>query len=234
MEQFDQLFAYMQEDMKADRISRDIKHSPLRQKLEKIRDYVMDHQKAYKQIEEQVAVMADRKDAIRDALKRLHEQLRGYEDRFKTQPPADLDAARELIADVEKCRKDIIHYEQEMRRMHKESADFDAKTRTLLLEASSAKQEFDQLKVVYDQETKEKKAELEKQRAVAAAMVAGIPEAILAQYNAVKKHVVPPIARLNGSQCSGCNTSLPSAVLRKITENGEIIECETCGRMLFK
>lgn len=234
MDQFEQLWAYMEEDMKADQIDREIKRNPLRQKLEKLRDYVLDHQKAYSQIVEQVAILADRKDVIRDALKRLQDQVKTLEERFSKEPPADLDAARELIAEVEKCRKDIVHYEAEIRRMHKESADFDSRARTLRVEASTAKQEFDAQKIVYDKETAEKKVVLRTQRAVADAKMEGIPEALLAQYNSVKKHVVPPIARLNGSQCSGCNTSLPSAILRKINESSEVIECETCGRMLFK
>lgn len=232
--EFEMLWAYMEEDMKADAINRSIKNSPLRQKLEKIRDYVMDHQKAYKQIEEQVAVMADRKDAIRDALSRQKNQLRSLENKFKTTPPEDAEAAHQMVSEVEKCLKEIKNYEQEMRRMNSESAGFDKRCRDLMIEASNAKKEFDQLKVGYDQETKDLKEKLTAQRKVADHKMIGISDALLNQYNEVKKHVVPPIARLQGSQCSGCNTSLPSAILRKINESTEVIECETCGRMLFK
>ena len=52
----------------ADRIELEIKRSPLRQKLEKTRDFIMSQQKVYKDMEERVAISADRKDAIRDAL----------------------------------------------------------------------------------------------------------------------------------------------------------------------
>ena len=67
-QQLELMWQYQQEDMKADRIANDIRRSPTRQKLEKSRDFIMEQQKLYKQIEEQVAVMADRKDAIRDAI----------------------------------------------------------------------------------------------------------------------------------------------------------------------
>ena len=39
--------------------------------------------------------------------------------------------------------------------------------------------------------------------------------------------------RLQFGQCSGCNTSLPSAILSKI-RNGALVECETCGRMIIQ
>jgi len=42
------------------------------------------------------------------------------------------------------------------------------------------------------------------------------------------------MARLIGDQCGGCNTSQPSALLRKIKSGTEIVECETCGRMIIQ
>ena len=42
------------------------------------------------------------------------------------------------------------------------------------------------------------------------------------------------MSRLVGDQCSGCNTSQPSAVLRRIKSGTEIVECETCGRMIIQ
>ena len=75
MDQLTMLWEYQVEDIKADNMAQDIRRSPLRQKMEKDRDLFMERQKQYKQIEEQVAVLADRKDAIRDALTRAEDQL---------------------------------------------------------------------------------------------------------------------------------------------------------------
>ena len=58
-------------------------------------------------------------------------------------------------------------------------------------------------------------------------------ESLLEQYLDIKRRIVPPLARLNGDQCSGCNTAQPSALLRKIKSGTEIVECETCGRMII-
>ena len=71
------LWAYQQEDMAADRIANEIRRSPTRQKLEKNRNFIIEQQKRFKQIEEQVSILADRVDAIKDAIARCEEQIKG-------------------------------------------------------------------------------------------------------------------------------------------------------------
>lgn len=233
MEQLNMLWAYQQEDMKADRLAAEIRRSPTRQKLEKSRDFIMEQQKLFKQIEEQVALMADRMDMIRDAIPRCEEQLNALQQKAEQDPPADLEAVRALLAEVARCRDTINNYEAEMRRMVKDSTDSANRQRTCRLEAARAKQEFDQLKVAYDVELKDQKAKLDAQRAIANEKAQGIDPKLMEEYNVIKKHITPPMAKLIGDQCGGCNTSQPSAVLRKIKAGTEMIECETCGRMMI-
>ena len=92
----------------------------------------------------------------------------------------------------------------------------------------------DSLKAVYDKEITEKKAALDAQRAVVAQKAAGIDPRLMEEYNVIKKHIMPPMARLVGNQCSGCNTAQPSSLLSKIKSGAEIVECETCGRMIIQ
>lgn len=234
MDQFELLWAFMQEDMKADRILNEIKRSPLRQKAEKARDLFVEQQKANKQLEEQVSIQADRKDAIRDAIKRCEEQLKVLTDRAQNNPPETLEDAQALIADVEKCRHTITNYENEINRIAKKANEHTGRANKIRAVAAQAKQEFDQYKTEYEKESREKKAALEAQRAVATAKAEGIPAKLMEEYNAIKKHIAPPLARLISGACSGCNTSQPSALLRKIESGEGIVECETCGRMLIK
>ena len=233
MEQLEMLWAYQQEDMKADRIALNIRRSPTRQKLEKSRDFIMEQQKLFKQIEEQVAVMADRMDIIRDALPRYEEQLNALTQRAEQDPPADLEAVQALLAEVTRCRETISNYESEMRRIVKDSSEHVNRQRSIRHNAASVKQEFDVLKLTYDKELKEQKAQLEAQRAVAQKAAEGIDPKLMEEYNTIKKHITPPMARLMGNQCGGCNTAQPSALLNKIKSGTEVIECETCGRMII-
>ena len=233
MEKMEQLWAYMQEDIKADRLESDIKRSPLRQKLEKTRDFIMEQQKVYKSLEERVSVSLDRKDAIRDALRRSEEHLTQLKDRFESAPPETEEDATAMLSDVEKCKQTIVSYEQELRKLHREGDELEKRSKAIRHDTALAKQDFDRMKGVYQNESREKKAEVEKQRSVADSLLSRVDPDLLAVYNTVKKHITPPMARLINGQCSGCNTSQPSAALRKIETGSDIVECETCGRILL-
>ena len=232
MEQFEALWAYQQEDMKADAVAAAIKKSPTRQKLEKARDFILDRQKQYKQIEEDVGAMVDRKDIIAQAIARSEEQLAALQGRFEANPPQTPEEVKALLGEVSRCRDTIRQYEAEISRIARESEANDKLQRSVRLEAANAKKAFDQLKNEYEEESKSRKGELEEQRAKAKALMDKVDPKLLEEYETIKKHITPPVARLSHGQCSGCNTSLPSAILSKI-KGGTLVECETCGRMII-
>ena len=233
MEQFEALWAYQEEDMKADAISAAIRRSPTRQKLEKARDFILDRQKQYKQIEEDVGAMVDRKDIIVQAISRSREQLEALQARYKANPPQTAEEIRSLLSEVGRCRDTIRQYEVEINRIVKETDANDKLQRSVRVEAANAKKTFDQLKADDEEESKSKKAELESQRARAKELMDKVDPKLLEEYETIKKHISPPVARLTHGQCSGCNTSLPSAILSRI-KNGNLVECETCGRMIIQ
>ena len=233
MEKYEALWAYQTEDMKADAIANAIKRSPTRQKLEKARDFILDRQKKYKQIEEDVSAMVDRKDIIAQAVDRAREQLQVLQTRYENEALATPEEVKALLSEVSRCRDTIRQYEAEISRIVKETDSDDKLQRSVRLEAANAKQAFDQLKADYEEESKSKKGELDAQRAKARELMDQVDPALLEEYETIKKHISPPVARLTHGQCSGCNTSLPSATLSKI-KNGALIECETCGRMIIQ
>ena len=233
MEKYEALWAYQTEDMKADAIANSIKRSPTRQKLEKARDFILDRQKKYKQIEEDVSAMVDRKDIIAQAVERSREQLQILQNRYETEALDTPEDVKALLSEVSKCRDTIRQYEAEISRISKETEANDKLQRSVRLEAANAKKAFDQLKTEYEEESKSKKVELDAQRAKVKEMMDQVEPKLLEEYEVIKKHISPPVARLTYGQCSGCNTSLPSATLSKI-KNGALIECETCGRMIIQ
>jgi len=233
MENFEALWAYQTEDMKADAIANAIRRSPIRQKLEKTRDLILDRQKQYKQIEVEITAMTDRKEIIEQAVAHSETQLLSLKDRFESNPPQSAEDVRALMAEVSHCRDTIRQYEAEIARIVKEATAHEKQQYVVRVEAANAKKAFDQLKAEYETESQSKKAELDAQRAKAKALLDSVDPALLEEYNIIKKHISPPVARLTHGQCSGCNTSLPSAVLSKIKAGG-LVECETCGRMIIQ
>ena len=68
MDQLHLLWDYQQADMEADKMEASIKRSPTRQKLVKYRDYLLEQQNVMKRITGEVAAMADRLEALKDAV----------------------------------------------------------------------------------------------------------------------------------------------------------------------
>ena len=122
----------------------------------------------------------------------------------------------------------------ELRRIQKSAGDAVTRSTAIRNNTAKAKREFDEMKEEYTAMTEDKKKEYAVLRKNADAKAEGIPAELLVVYNTVKKQISPPMARLVGNQCSGCNTSQPSAALRKIDAGNEIVECETCGRILIR
>lgn len=232
MDQLHLLWEYQKADVEVDKMEASIKRSPTRQKLLKYRDYVMEQQNAIKHIESEVANMADRLEALKDAIRMTDEQLHALQAKMDNDPPANSEALQQFLNDARRFQNNLNAYEQEVRRIRKDAGDRERQQHDVKVRAAKAKGEFDKLKVVYDEEKAEKDRELEKVRAAAAEKAKAIEPEYMERYRTIKKHSVPPLAQLFGDQCGGCNMGLPSSVSRRV-KAGELVECETCGRLLI-
>ena len=232
MDQLHLLWDYQQADMEADKMEASIKRSPTRQKLVKYRDYLLEQQNVMNRITGEVAAMADRLEALKDAVAMTENQLKSLQTKIENDPPQDSESTQQFIADVRRFQNNLTTYEQEIRRIRKDAGDRERLQHDVKVRAAKAKGEFDKLKVDYDAEYQEKSKELTALKAVAAEKAKGIEQDLMDRYQNIKRRSVPPLAQLYGDQCGGCNMSLPSAVSRKI-KAGELVECETCGRLLI-
>ena len=232
MDQLHLLWEYQQADVEADKMEASIKRSPTRQKLVKYRDYLMEQQNVIKRIESEVGAMADRLEALKDAISMTEDQLRALQARLESNPPSDSESAQRYLADARRFQNNIVAYEQEIKKIRKDAGDRERLQHDVRVRAAKAKGEFDKLKVTYDEEYKDKSADLDKLKEAVAEKAKEIEPDYLERYRTIKRHSVPPLAKLFGDQCGGCNMSLPSAVSRKV-KAGELVECETCGRLLI-
>ena len=176
--------------------------------------------------------MADRLEALKDAISMTEDQLRALQARLESNPPTDSESAQRYLADARHFQNNIVAYEQEIKKIRKDAGDRERLQHDVRVRAAKAKGEFDKLKVTYDEEYKAKSADLDKLKEAVAEKAKEIEPDYLERYRTIKRHSVPPLAKLFGDQCGGCNMSLPSAVSRKV-KAGELVECETCGRLLI-
>ena len=231
--QLDTLWQFMQVDMEADGFETKMRQSANRQKLIKQRDFLKDQQANMKKLENDVAVMQDRLEAVQDEAARLEKVLAGLSEEFANNPPTNVEEAQKQAENVQKLLDTLTRYEQELQKMRKEADVKDRQQKEIRVRAAKTKQEFDQLKLAYDKEFKEDTAKLQQMRARTEQESRKVDAALLEKYRNIKQHCTPPMAKLVNGQCSGCFMSLPSATLLDIRNGSRIVECDNCGRILY-
>jgi len=234
LNQLQMLWQYQQADMEADRFEAEMRAAPNRQKLLRHRNFLMEQQNNIKQIETDVADMADRLEAVKDDMARLEKLLADQQTLdIESLQDQGLDETQKHLFSLQKLLDSFTRYEQELQHVTRESAAFDLQQKEIRTKSAKVKTEFDQIKSVYDVEVKEQTIKLNALRAAADDLTAGIDGALLEKYKAIKLHASPPMAILTGDRCGGCRMSLPSVVLREIRLGTKIVECDNCGRILM-
>ena len=231
--QLDTLWQFMQVDMEADGFENRMRQSANRQKLIKQRDFLKDQQANMKKLENDVAVMQDRLEAVQDEAVRMEKVLASLSEELNANPPENVEDAQKQAENVQKLLDTLTRYEQELQKMRKDADVKDRQQKEIRVRAAKTKQEYDQLKVTYDKEFKEDTAKLQQMRAHTDEEAKKLEPSLLNKYKSIKQHCTPPMAKLINGQCSGCFMSLPSATLLEIRNGERIVECDNCGRILF-
>ena len=234
MDQLQLLWDYQLSDMAADRYEREMRKSPIRQKLVKHREFLLQQQETMRRIESEVQAMGERLDAIRAEIIRLEEELKDLQETLSEEEPETIDIARKSLSYAQKLVSGITRCEQEVAKIQKEAGARDRQQHEVRVRAAKIRTEFDALKTEYDEAYKGQAAELTKLRADASKAAEGIDGAMIERYKQIKQHSVPPIAKLlDGNRCGGCNMNLPQVVLRNIRMGAKSVECENCGRIVL-
>ena len=230
--QLDKLWQFMQVDMEADRFEAKIRQSEKRQTLLKQRSFLLDQQENMKKLENDVAAMSDRLEAVNDEAERLQKVLASLVEEMEKNPPKTAEEAEAQIEPVQKLMDSLTRYEQELSKMRRDAENKDRQQREIRVRAARTKAEFDQLKKEYDIEFKRDSETLKEMRAKTEQEAAKIDGELMAKYRSIKEHCTPPMAKLIDGQCSGCFMNLPSATLLSIKEGNKLVTCE-CGRIIY-
>lgn len=227
------LWDFMQVDIATDNFEAEMRRSENRQTLIKHRNFLLEQQANMKKIEQEIAVMQDRLEAVRDEADRLSGLLSSMIEEIDNNPPADADDAARKMEAMEKLADSLLRYERELQKMRRDADARDSQQKEIRVRAARAKMEYDQIKTVYDKEFKEDSRKLAGMRADIEREAKKVDPTLLERYRAIKQHSTPPMARLSDGQCCGCFMQLPSATLRLIRETNKMVECDNCGRILY-
>jgi predicted nucleic acid-binding Zn-ribbon protein len=232
MSQLEQLWDYQLADVEADNAKRELAQSPQRRRLLQLRDNIKEQQDFLQMIDDERAAMLDRLTVLKEVVALSENQLRQFHGKVTSSPAQSVEEAQTYVEEMQALIDSLNEADKEIRRIHQSAEERDRRHREVLLNAVKLKTEFDEQRESYNAEYKERAKKIQELEAIVKAKEKNIDPKLLAKYNHVKEHAVPPMAKLVDNRCSGCNMSFPSSVLRAI-QAGEQTECETCGRMII-
>ncbi|MEE1201015.1 MAG: C4-type zinc ribbon domain-containing protein [Christensenellales bacterium] len=231
--QLDVLWQFMQVDMEADRFESKMRQSEKRQTLIKQRNLLLELQTNMKKLENDVSVMQDRLEAIRDEAMRLEANLNAQIAIIDASAPKTAEEADKSAETIKKLMDTLVRYEQELQKMRKDAEIKDRQQKEIRVRAAKTKAEYDQLKIQYDAEFKKCSVQLQEMRDHIEEESRKVNGDLLARYRTIKQHSSPPMAKLIDDRCSGCFMQPSSATLLELRNGNRIVECDNCGRILY-
>lgn len=133
----------------------------------------------------------------------------------------------ELIAKIKTLGSQAKKTAEEIQAVMKEYATIKATTKAAQVQYNDNAKKYNELKVSVQGEKDEVEKEL-------ASLKVKVDPALMARYAKKREgKIYPVIYAVHGNMCGACNMELPMAELNKL-KNGEIIDCDQCGRLLYQ
>ncbi len=232
------LWDYQAAESDLEAYERSLKNTETRKRLIHQQQIFQTNQQKLKQLEQEAVLLQNKIGEVAGQLDVLQKQMKEKKDEISEVASYDLedmavDDVRDMIKECEAIKGSIEVGKRKIVEIMHRLEKSETEIKETLVKMSNAKKQFDALKEQHAKEIDAGKDDLEKLRANVAKAAQGIDAALIARYKAIKQHRPNPIAKLVGDRCEGCKMQLPSGVLQNLKIEGNIVECENCGRILY-
>lgn len=233
MSAMEQLWIYQQADSKVVKYENEMRQDPNRRKLVKLRNYYKEQQNAMQSVEDGVSKTEKTIAQCQSQYEQLKKRLDSCSTRTSEDDFSSASEVKSAISDINDIVLKLQQLQQRLQAAVREADGLNRSLRQARSNAQQAKNDYTELKKEYDEQLAVQTEELKKLEAERDALSSGIPPQLIAKYNSVKQRCFPPIAKLVGEKCGGCNMELPAVTLSDASRDGAIVECENCGRILY-
>ncbi len=232
------LWKYQAAEMELETYERSLKNTETRKKLVHQQQVFQSNQQKLKQLEQESMLLQNKMNELSAQIDLLQKQMTEKREEISEVAGYDLedmalDDVREMIKECENNKGGIEVDKRKLVDIMHRIEKSEVEIKETLVKMSNAKKQFDLLKEAHAKEIDAGKEDLEKLRANVEQASKGIEPALIARYKAIKQHRPNPMAKLVGDRCEGCKMQLPSGVLQNLKTEGNIVECENCGRILY-
>ncbi len=236
MTKLDTLWQYHEAAQKLDQLENRIKATPKRQRLNQLHGFLTEQQTQIKSTQTQMEsrkATVEKLSSLFESLQHQYElEVGEFEIMEKDSECTAAEMQESRIAIEGLCDKVT-----GVRRELYDTINWIEKTMTnyknINAKANKAKKEYDTVRVECEKEAEESQPEVDALSNEIKKLRALVDPALLKKYDTVKTHHAVPMAKVENSQCGGCNMSLPTSVVKRVASSDEIVECENCGRILY-
>jgi predicted nucleic acid-binding Zn-ribbon protein len=238
MGKLDVLWAYQKTDMEVSRFENEMRRDPTRNKLLRLRNFVVEQQNTLQTLE-QSAVKAQKRVAdLEVSYQRTEKAIENGGQKIESGAYTTLEDVQAALREAQKLLDSLKSAERELKSIASEAEKIENKLRDIRSKVAQARTQYNNLKEGYDKTFAEQSGKLNGLKQKRERAGKGIDEALLKRYESIKKQytqqpVPQPMAKLLGDQCGGCNMSLPAVVLKRVKDDENVVECENCGRILY-
>lgn len=233
MSKLDQLWVYQEADMEVVRFENEMRRDPTRTKLLRLRNFVVDQQTVLSQLEEAASASRGRVAQLEEEKAKSEAAIEDGVQKLDAQAYQSLEDVQAALRDAQRVMDGLKNCERELKKIVSDAKNIEDKLRDVRQKVAQARTQYTTLKAGYDDAFARQSAELDKLKAKRDKACEGIEAELLKRYEAAKQQCTPPMAKLNGDRCGGCNMSLPAAIQKRVRDASQVIECENCGRILL-
>ena len=222
MTRLEALLAYQQTELEKERAEAAVRSTPARVRLSKLHRLLKTQQATIARLNEELEARAAQAKRLGERADQLEKQLSlesGEFDTIRQDEESTAEEMTELRGDIEKLSREMAAAAEEYQ--------------TTRQTAGKAKKEYDQLRAVCEQERADSAEELAAFDLKLSRIERDIDPTTMQRYRRARQHHSAPVVKVENGKCSGCNMSLPMALLKRLSAPGTLLECENCGRLLY-
>ncbi len=226
------LLNYQQADAKLRKIEVELSSSTARKKAASARVYIEGVNENVNKLDDKAGHLAQESQNIADQCKNLSEQLSELEKAIAGADDVNqinfyIKKAEDLIAQIKSLSASLNKNGDESQKVVKEYSTIKAQTKNAQAQYAESKEEYDKLKASFKQEMDDINKELE-------SLKKSVDATLMEKYQKKRANKIFPIVYpVTSGVCGYCRMELSMLELNKL-KNGEIIECDQCGRILYQ
>ena len=227
-----ELLAYQNADAKLRKIEKELGSSVAKKKGAQAKAYLEGVNDSVNKLDDKAELIAGESISLFDQQKKIESELQDISKAIDSATDENEVAylakkAEELLNQIKALAQKINKNNEESSKIVKEYSGIRNQTKSAQAQLAEAREEYDKLKATFRDEMVAINKELE-------TLKKSVDPALMEKYEKKRANKIFPIAfEVTDSVCGACRMELSMLELNKL-KNGEIIECDQCGRLLYQ